>query len=42
MHDKYWSIEEMGDVRRTEAFISMLETFINLIILQFDQSNKKK
>ena len=42
MHDRYWSIEEIGDVRRIEAFISMLKTSINPIILQFDQSNKKK
>jgi len=36
VHDKYWRIEETGDVNRTEAFISMLETSINPIISQFD------
>ncbi|PKY51082.1 hypothetical protein RhiirA4_531978 [Rhizophagus irregularis] len=34
--DKYWRVEEMGDVRRTEAYISMLETSINPIISQFE------
>ena len=33
MYNKYWSIEEMDNVRRIEAFISILEIFINLIIL---------
>ena len=31
--DRYWRVEEMGDVMRTEAFISMLETSLNPIIL---------
>ena len=35
--DRYWRVEEMGDAKRTEAFIFMLETSINPIILQFDQ-----
>ena len=36
VRNKYWSVEEMGDVERTETFITMLETSLNLIILQFD------
>ncbi|RGB41263.1 hypothetical protein C1646_810793 [Rhizophagus diaphanus] len=28
VRDKYWRVEEMGDVKRTETFISMLETSI--------------
>ena len=36
VRDKYWRVEEMGDVKRTETFISMLETSINPIISQFD------
>jgi hypothetical protein len=36
VRDRYWRVEEMGDVRRTEAFISMLETSINPIISQFE------
>ena len=38
--DRYWRIEEMGNVERTAAFISMLETSINPIILQFNQFNQ--
>ena len=34
--DRYWIVEEMGDIMRTEAFISMLETSLNPIISQFD------
>ena len=37
VRDRYWKVEEMGDAKRTEVFISMLETSINPIILQFDQ-----
>ena len=36
VRDRYWRVEEMGDVMRTEAFISMLETSLNPIISQFD------
>ena len=36
VRDRYWRVEEMGDVIRTEAFISMLETSLNPIISQFD------
>ncbi len=39
--DRYWSVEEMGDVERTENFISMLETSLNSVILQFNKSNEK-
>jgi len=42
VRDKYWRVEEMGDVKRTETFISMLETSINPIISQFGQFNKVK
>ena len=38
--DGYWRVEEMGDVKRTETFISMLETSINPIISQIDQFNQ--
>ena len=41
IRDRYWNIEEMGDVEKTEAFISILETSINPIILQFDKNKKK-
>ena len=43
VRDRYWRVEETGDVGRTEAFISMLETSINPIISQFinDHLNKK-
>ena len=37
IRDKYWNVEEMGNVKNTEAFISMLETSINPIISKFDQ-----
>ncbi|CAB4383384.1 unnamed protein product [Rhizophagus irregularis] len=36
VRDRYWRVEEMGDVRRTEAYISMLESSINPIISQFE------
>jgi hypothetical protein len=36
VRDRYWRVEEMDNVMRTEAFISMLETSLNPIILQFD------
>ena len=35
VRDRYWRVEEMGDVMRTEAFISMLKTSLNPIISQF-------
>ena len=34
--NRYWRVEEMGNVKRMEAFVSMLETSINPIISQFD------
>ncbi len=37
VRDRYWRVEEMGNVKRTETFISMLETSINPIISQFNQ-----
>ncbi|RHZ83977.1 hypothetical protein Glove_86g243 [Diversispora epigaea] len=37
VRDKYWSVEEMGDVKKTEAFISMLETSLNPIISKIDK-----
>jgi len=36
IHDRYWRVEEMGNVIRIEAFISMLKISLNLIISQFD------
>ena len=39
IRDRYWSVEEMGDVEKTEAFISMLEASLNPIISNFDKSN---
>jgi hypothetical protein len=35
VYDRYWRIEESGDVKRMKDFISMLETSINPIISQF-------
>lgn len=40
IRDKYWNVEEMGNVESTEAFISMLETSINPIISKFDNQIK--
>ena len=37
IRDRYWSVEEMGDVKKTEDFISMLETSLNPIISKFDK-----
>lgn len=39
IRDKYWRIEELKDVEKTDAFIFMLKTSLNLIILNFDKSN---
>ena len=39
IRDKYWSIEEKGDIEKTEAFISMLETSLNPIISNFNEKN---
>ena len=38
MHDRYWCVEEAGDINRVETFISMLEASVNPIISQFDKS----
>jgi len=38
MRDRYWYVEEAGDVNRVETFISMLEASVNPIISQFDKS----
>jgi len=37
IRDRYWSVEEMGDVDRTQSFISMLQDSVNPIISQFDK-----
>ena len=34
IRDRYWSVEEMGDVDRTQSFISMLQDSVNS---QFDK-----
>ncbi|RHZ67797.1 hypothetical protein Glove_299g115 [Diversispora epigaea] len=41
VRDRYWSVEETGNIERTETFVSMLEVSLNPIILQFDQSKGK-
>ncbi|CAB4438152.1 unnamed protein product [Rhizophagus irregularis] len=42
MRDRYWRVEEMGDVEKTQSFISMLEASVNPIILQFDNNSSGK
>jgi len=37
IRDQYWSVEEIGDVDRTQSFISMLQDSVNPIISQFDK-----
>ncbi len=37
MRDRYWRVEEIGDIERMQSFISKLESSINSIILQFDK-----
>jgi hypothetical protein len=37
IRDGYWSIEERGDNERTEAYIRMLETSLDPIIMQFNK-----
>lgn len=41
VRDRYWSVEETGDVERIETFVSMLEASLNPIILQFDPLKEK-
>ncbi|CAG8493662.1 10747_t:CDS:2 [Scutellospora calospora] len=36
VRDRYWCVEETGNVERVESYISMLETSLNPIILQFN------
>ncbi len=35
MCNRYWCVEEMGDIKRIQSFISTLESFMNVILLQF-------
>ena len=36
VRDRYWRVEELGDIGRTETFVSMLEASLNPIISQFN------
>ena len=36
VRDRYWRVEELGDIGRTETFVSMLEVSLNPIISQFN------
>ncbi|CAB4382779.1 unnamed protein product [Rhizophagus irregularis] len=42
IRDRYWRVEEMGDVEKTQSFISILEASVNLIILQFNNNSSGK
>ena len=37
IRDGYWRVEERGDVKRTEAYVHMLETSLDPIIMQFNK-----
>jgi hypothetical protein len=37
IRDGYWRVEERGDVSRTEAYVHMLETSLDSIIMQFNK-----
>ena len=37
--DRYWNIEEKGDIEKMEAFILILETSLNPIISNFNEKN---
>jgi len=39
IRDRYWSVEEKGDIEKTDTFISMLETSLNSIISNFNEKN---
>ena len=39
IRDRYWSVEEKGDIEKTDTFISMLEISLNSIILNFNEKN---
>ena len=39
IRDRYWSVEEKGDIEKTDIFISILETSLNSIILNFNEKN---
>ena len=36
VRDRYWRVEEMGNIGRTETYVSMLEASLNPIISQFN------
>ena len=36
VRDRYWRVEEMGDIGRITTFVSMLEASLNPIISQFN------
>lgn len=40
IRDGYWSVEEKGNIEKTEAFISKLETSLNPIISSFNEKNQ--
>ncbi|RIA97222.1 hypothetical protein C1645_814294 [Glomus cerebriforme] len=42
MCNRYWRVEEMGNTDKTQSFISMLETSVNLIISHFDDNSNEK
>jgi hypothetical protein len=42
MRDKYWRVEEMGDAKRTQSYISMLEASVDSIISHFDDNSNGK
>ena len=42
MRDRYWHVEEMGNIERTQSFISMLEVSVSSIISRFDDNSNGK
>jgi hypothetical protein len=39
MRDRYWHVEETGDAKKTQSFISMLEASV---ISRFDDNSNEK
>ena len=42
VRDRYWRVEEIGDAKRMQFYISMLEASVNLIISHFDDNSTGK
>jgi len=42
MRDRYWRVEEMGNAKKTQSYISILEASVDSIITHFDDNSNGK